>query len=236
MTTAHLLVGALCGLVGAVAGLGTPWLVRRLPEPELEPGEDKQPYAVLGRWPPLAPVGAGIGVVSCGAAGLRLGTDPELAAVVYVCAVAITLGYVDVRTHRLPNAVVLPSYAVVAALVLGISVLTAAWGGLLFAAIGGALLWGSFFVVMIIYPAGMGFGDVKLAGLLGIVLGWLGLEYLVVGVFAAFLLGGLSGLVLMLARRANRRTSIPFGPFLLLGFWAAVLSADLIAGWYLGTI
>src|SRR5690606_14908055 len=140
--------------------------------------------------------------------------------------------YIDLRVHRLPNRLTLPSYAVIAGLLVLAAGLANAWGSLVGAAIGGAALWGAFFALMLVYPAGMGFGDVKLAGLLGMVLGWLGAGPLVVGLFAAFCYGGLTGLGLMLARRASRNSPIPFGPFLLLGFWTAVLLGERLTAWY----
>jgi leader peptidase (prepilin peptidase)/N-methyltransferase len=78
----------------------------------------------------------------------------------------------------------------------------------------------------------MGFGDVKLALLLGLYLGWLGWSSLAVGAFAGFLLGGIVGAALMLARRANRKTRMPFGPYMLAGAFLAVFAAAPIAHWY----
>jgi leader peptidase (prepilin peptidase)/N-methyltransferase len=71
----------------------------------------------------------------------------------------------------------------------------------------------------------MGMGDVKLAGVLGLFLGWLGWSELLVGAFAAFLLGGVVALALLAARRVTRSSGIPFGPWMLAGAWSAVLAA-----------
>ncbi len=79
---------------------------------------------------------------------------------------------------------------------------------------------------------GMGRGDVKLAALLGIYLGWLSWTSVAVGMFAGFLLGGLFGVVLMLTRAATRKTLVPFGPFMLAGAFLAVFAAAPIAHWY----
>jgi leader peptidase (prepilin peptidase)/N-methyltransferase len=78
----------------------------------------------------------------------------------------------------------------------------------------------------------MGLGDVKLAGVLGLYLGWLGWSSVLVGTFAGFLLGGVLGVALLLVRRASGRTAIPFGPFMLAGALLAVFLADPIASWY----
>ena len=78
----------------------------------------------------------------------------------------------------------------------------------------------------------MGFGDVKLAGVLGMYLGWLGWGAVVVGGFLGFLLGGVVGGGLMLARKAGRKSAIPFGPFMVAGALIAVFVGPAIADWY----
>jgi len=82
----------------------------------------------------------------------------------------------------------------------------------------------------------MGFGDVKLAGVLGGYLAWLGWGELVVGAFAAFLLGGLAGILLMVLRRAGRKSHIPFGPWMLLGALIAILWGGALADLYLDSL
>jgi leader peptidase (prepilin peptidase)/N-methyltransferase len=88
---------------------------------------------------------------------------------------------------------------------------------------GGAALWLFYFVLRMIYPPGMGFGDVKHAGELGMYLGYLGWGHVFAGTFAAFLLGGLWSLGLLAARRGTLKSDIPFGPFMLAGTAAAML-------------
>jgi len=85
-------------------------------------------------------------------------------------------------------------------------------------------------------PRGMGGGDVKLAPLLGFYLGWLGWSSVLVGAFAGFLLGGVTGAALMSARVATRKSRIPFGPFMLAGVFLAVFAATPIAHWYTGLL
>jgi len=140
-----------------------------------------------------------------------------LTAGAYLVAVGARLSWIDLRTHRLPNRIVFPAYAV-AAVLLGTAALAGGEPGrLLGLAAGGALLWLFYFVVRFAYPAGMGFGDVKLAGVLGLYLGYAGWSLLLWGTFAAFLLGGFYGVVLMLLRRAGLKSAIPFGPFMIAG-------------------
>ena len=85
------------------------------------------------------------------------------------------------------------------------------------AVLGGLVLFLAYFLMVLAYPTGMGWGDVKLAGVLGTYLGWLGWGVLAVGAFSAFLLGGLFALSLILSGRAGRKSGIPFGPWMLLG-------------------
>ena len=86
---------------------------------------------------------------------------------------------------------------------------------------GGAVLWLFYFVLRLVYPPGMGFGDVKLAGVLGMYLGYLGWPHVFAGTFAAFLLGGMWSIGLLALRRGTLKSAIPFGPFMLAGAAAA---------------
>ena len=151
---------------------------------------------------------------------------------------AVRLTVIDVRHHLLPNRIVFPSYAVAGALLLGavISLVLSVPGseGVPDAAAqlfgvpalrilaGGAVLWLFYFVLRLVYPPGMGFGDVKLAGVLGMYLGYLGWSHVFAGTFAAFLLGGLWSIALLASRRGTLKSAIPFGPFMLAGAAAAM--------------
>jgi leader peptidase (prepilin peptidase)/N-methyltransferase len=157
-------------------------------------------------------------------------------AFLYLMAISIALALIDLDTHRLPNALVLPSY-VVGLVLLGAAALL---GGDPFAlarsAIGGAALFLFYLVLALVRPDGMGFGDVKLAGVLGLFLGFLGWAPLLVGAFAAFLLGGLFGIALLVTRRAGRQSGIPFGPWMLAGAWLGILAGPTIGGAYLALL
>lgn len=155
-------------------------------------------------------------------------------ACLYFVVMAVRLTVIDVRSHLLPNRIVFPSYAVGGFLLLAAALavffrdpgegLDASILGIpgLGVVAGGAVLWLFYFVLRVVYPPGMGFGDVKLAGVLGLYLGYLGWSHVFAGTFAAFLLGGLWSLAILLARRGNLRSSIPFGPFMLAGAAAAM--------------
>jgi leader peptidase (prepilin peptidase)/N-methyltransferase len=155
-------------------------------------------------------------------------------AYLYFAAVSIALTLIDLDTRRLPNAIVLPSYIVGGILLTGASLLSGDWAALLRAGIGMAALYAFYFLLRFVRPDGMGGGDVKLAGVVGMYLGYLGWGPLVVGAFAAFVLGGVFGIALLLLRRAGRRTAIPFGPWMIAGAWVGIFSGEAIARWYVG--
>lgn len=157
-----------------------------------------------------------------------------IVAYLYFVSITVALTLIDLDTHRLPNAIVVPAYAVSAVLFAVACVQGADWSSLLRAGVGGAALYAFYFVLRLIRPGGMGGGDVKLAGVVGIYLGWLGWGALVVGAFAAFVFGGVFGLGLMAARRVGRKTAIPFGPWMLLGAWVGIFAGESIARWYIG--
>jgi leader peptidase (prepilin peptidase)/N-methyltransferase len=147
-------------------------------------------------------------------------------AYLYFAAVSIVLTLIDLDTHRLPNSIVLPSYLVAGTLLAVAAGLTGEWTALMRAAISLATLYAFYFVLRLARPYGMGGGDVKLAGLIGIYLGWIGWGALAVGAFAAFLYGGVFGIALMIMRRAGRRDAIPFGPWMIAGAWTGVFVGE----------
>jgi leader peptidase (prepilin peptidase)/N-methyltransferase len=104
---------------------------------------------------------------------------------------------------------------------------------LLRAALGAALLFTVYLVIAVVAVGAMGFGDVKLAGLIGGMTAYLSWGTLLTGAFLGFFLGAVAGLLLIAAHRAGRRSAVPFGPFMLLGTWAAVLGAGHIGDTYL---
>ncbi|WP_102508600.1 prepilin peptidase [Sanguibacter massiliensis] len=151
----------------------------------------------------------------------------------YVVAVAVALVLIDVEHHRLPDAIVLPSIYVV---VVGLAVVAAvdgAAGRLVMSVVSAAVLYAVYLVIAVVYPAGMGGGDVKLAALIGLVLGWYGIPAVIVGWFAGFVVGGIVGVVVMVTRRSGRKTMIPFGPAMIVGAAIGVLWGAELAQIYL---
>jgi leader peptidase (prepilin peptidase)/N-methyltransferase len=157
-----------------------------------------------------------------------------LLAFLYLAAVSVALALIDLDTHRLPNKIVLPAYIVGGALLGAAALVAGEYPRLIGAGVGLAAMWLAYFLMAVLYPGGMGFGDVKLAGVLGFFLGWLGWGPLIVGSFSAFLIGGLFAVVLLATRRVTRKGGIPFGPWMLVGAWLGIFAGDTIWHRYLG--
>jgi len=157
----------------------------------------------------------------------------ELLAFLYLAGMSVALALIDLDTHSLPNSIVLPSYGVGALLLSAAGIATTNYSGLVRAGLGMAILWSLYLLMTLIYPGGMGFGDVKLAGVLGLYLGYLSWGALVTGAFAAFILGGAFSIALLVSRRVDRKSGIPFGPWMLVGAWIGVFFGGPIVHSYL---
>ena len=166
------------------------------------------------------------------AVALRFGITPLLPAYLYLAAIGIALAAIDFDVKRLPDVIVLPSYVVGVVLLLGAAAIDGNWSAIVRGLIAMTALFAFYFALAFAYPGGMGFGDVKLAGLLGLFLGWVSWGSVVVGTFGAFLLGGIAGVALIVARRAGRKSAIPFGPFMLAGAFVALFFAGAATDWY----
>lgn len=226
-------IGAvICALAAALA----PYVIRRLPEPppdpepedgvELTPAQaarreepPKELYADLGRRPWVLPVAAGVSAVAGGLLGLVLGWDPLLVVAWPLVPVGALIGIVDWRTRLLPSVVVLPATALALLYGLGRWLATSEPEELVRGVIALLVVRSVFWLLWFIRQAGMGFGDVRLSALIGLVLGYAGWGSVMVGIYAAFLSFGVPGLALAIARRDPKmlKRAYPFGPFLLVG-------------------
>lgn len=131
--------------------------------------------------------------------------------------IGIRLIWIDIATHRLPDRIVLPTLAGAVLLALA-GGLFAGEGARLLASLWGMLLLGGFYALLrLLSREGMGGGDVKLAALIGLVLGWHGWQALLIGAAAAFVLGAVHALGLIALRRATGSTHIAFGPWMIVG-------------------
>lgn len=212
-----------CAVLAGLGGLLVPRLIRALPEPETSepvPGEDpKPPYAEVGARPGLLWRSALAAAVVGAIVGAVVGRDWWLVALVPLVPVCVALAVVDWHTRLLPTRLVLPATAYVLVVALVGWALSGDPGDLIRAAIGLAVARSVYWLLWFIHSAGMGFGDVRLAALLGLSLGHVGWGELAVGMYAGFLVFGVPGLMLALVKwdRALLKSAYPFGPFMLVG-------------------
>jgi len=172
-------------------------------------------------WRPLALAAATAAVL--GGFAWRLGAQPALAAFAVFGVGLVALSAVDLEHYRIPNRILYPTLFATSALLVVAAAVDDLWGCLARAAIAGAAAFAIFYVIHLVAPHGMGFGDVRLAGLIGVGTGWLGLGHSFVAFMAAFVLGAVIGLVVMRVTGGGRKTKVPFGPFLAAGAVVAVL-------------
>ncbi|MEU9850918.1 A24 family peptidase [Streptomyces sp. NPDC047985] len=172
----------------------------------------------------LVPV---VTALACAVLAAATGPRPELAVWLLLAPVGVLLAAIDRRVHRLPDQLTLPAAGAVTALLGVAALLPAHAGNWVSGLLGGAALGGFYFLLFLINPNGMGFGDVKLALSLGVALGWYGWTVLFAGGFAGFLLGAVYGFGLMVLKRAGRKTGIPFGPFMITGALLGLLLGGL---------
>lgn len=162
-----------------------------------------------------------IAVVLGGLAGCADSLAQQVTFVVLAVASALLI-VIDLSEWRLPDVIVLPLYAVLG---LGLTIaawIDQSWPALLRAGIGAVVMFVLFFV-MAAFARDLGFGDVKLAGVVGGFLGWFGLAESVAGFFFAWALMALVSVVLLILRRINTKASLPFGPYLIVGAVIGVL-------------
>jgi len=141
----------------------------------------------------------------------------EFLAGVYFLQMSVWLSIIDIKHQILPNRIVLPSAAIAGVLLLAACLFMGDAGAALRTILGGVVLWAVYVVLRLVYAAGMGYGDVKLAFVLGLYLGFVSWPALLWGTLLAFVFGAVWGLILMLLRRGTGKTQIPFGPFMLAG-------------------
>lgn len=170
--------------------------------------------------------------LATGSTAASIAAGLQTVAFLYLAAISIALAIIDLDTQRLPNALVLPAFPVGLGLLGAAAALTGAWLSLLIG-LATALAFAVIYAIpAFVRPGAMGMGDVKLAGVLGLYLGWLGLVPAGVGLLAGFILGGGVGLALLLSGR-GRTAKIAYGPWLLAGAWVGILLGEPLAGGYL---
>lgn len=227
-----LLAVALTALAGLSAGAVSPGVIGWIRDPEVEHPGERPTFAELAATPHLRRNLAVLGLLVGALVGWRIGWTPVLGAWVYLTAVCVILGYVDFRTRLLPTQVIAPSYGVV--LVLLVAAAFGDWSrfGIEHAILGWAAMGGFYFLMWRFGPPGLGYGDVRLSGLLALCLGYLGWGPLMTGLWSGFVLGGLGSLVLVILRKVTMQSHVPFGPYMMAGALVALVWGESLGHWY----
>lgn len=155
-----------------------------------------------------------------------------LPAYLWFAAVTLSLALIDLDTKKIPNRILFPGLVVGVVLLAIGSGIDGTWAEFGRAVAAAAVYFGGFLLVALILPRGFGMGDVKLAALLGLFAGYRSWGSVALSVFAAIAIGGIVSIVLLLAGRADRKTTVPFGPALVLGAWVAIAYGQPILDWY----
>lgn len=211
-------VVAVAGVLGLLVGAVVNRAAGRFPWTSSDEAPDRRTIAVAVR----APVVELATAVLFALVAWRFGASWELPAFLLFAAVAVLLTVIDLRHRLLPNRVILPALAAGAVLLTVAATAGDAWPALLRASLGAAVLFVVFLVLALVSPRSLGMGDVKLAALVGLFLGWIGWGAVVVGGAAGFVVQALLAVVLLASRRIGLRGELPFGPAMLVGAAVAI--------------
>ena len=231
-----MLLAAVCAVIGLVVGRALTVVVDRVPA-RAPIGPDlarlaRKPFAKTpGRHSPVLELAT---AVLFTAAALRLGSDWALPAFLVFFAALVAVTVIDLEHYIVPNRIVLATLVVSVPLLALAALVEGDWLSLRTALIGSVAAGAGLLVINLISPRGMGMGDVKLALVLGLYLGWLDLGHVLLGLFLGFLLGAVGGVALIVLKLRTRRDHVPFAPFLAGGAVLAVLLGNSLLGWYLG--
>jgi leader peptidase (prepilin peptidase)/N-methyltransferase len=219
-----LLVAVVMGVVGHLTGL-------RLATGGYRIEEDRADHAPGRLWWP-GPLTALLSALAAWAIG-DLGAWAALPAYLLFAWLTVGLIWIDLDVHRLPVGLVVPTAGWLVGLLVVATLATGEprWVGALI----GAAVMGLVYLLLGVLPGGgVGGGDVRLAPVIGALLGWLSLAHVVVGLMAGFLIGGLAAIALLLLGRVGLKTSIAYGPAMCLGAWVAIGATSRILTWLAG--
>jgi leader peptidase (prepilin peptidase) / N-methyltransferase len=166
------------------------------------------------------------------AGGIRFADSWALPAYLLLFASLLAISVIDLEHYIIPNRIVYPTLFAGAGLLAAAALLEGEPSRIRDAAIGSLGAWFALLVVHFIQPGGMGFGDVRLAAVLGMYLGWLDLELVLLGMLLGILLGAVLGVLLVVTRIRGRKDAIPFGPFLAAGAVIAIFASEGLTRWY----
>jgi leader peptidase (prepilin peptidase)/N-methyltransferase len=229
--TVALVVG--CSLLGLVIGWLLDPVITRVPrkQPVLGPPAPDEPPSPRGRRVTIAIANAAL----FGGMAARFDDSWTLVAYLVLTAALLALAVIDLETYLLPNRIVYPlTVAMLVLMPLGLLADDDA-GAIGRGLLAGVIAFAAFFVLHLVSPRSMGFGDVKLSFTLGLSLGCVGWGEMVLGLFLGFLYGAVIGIVLITVSRRGRGQAVPFGPFLAAGAITALLVGMPILDWYRGS-
>ncbi len=188
---------------------------------------------ISGRYPLVELLGGFMTLLAVLGPALQLYPVWLLPVTIYFAWLSIVIAFIDIDVQLILDIMTYPSMLLILALLAFASWGTGSWTPLLRAVICAVAL-ATFYVLLgFIWPNGMGLGDAKLAVIVGLILGWLGLRQLIVGAFAAFIVGGAFALIQVARKRINMKGGVPFGPYMLIGAWIGIYVGAPIANWYL---
>ena len=224
-------VALVCALLGIPAGIFANLLVERIPDRQhLRPFPPARTMTAtrLHIFTIVATVALFAG------AGLRFGADWVVPGylVFFLCLVSISV--IDSQRQIIPNYIVYPTIFVSVPLLALAALAEGEWDRFGHALLGATLAWLALFVIHMISPSGMGFGDVRLAFVLGLFLGWIGLSHVVTGLFLGVVIISVVGILLAVLRLKSLQEHIAFGPFLAVGSTLAVFAGEPIIRWWGG--
>jgi leader peptidase (prepilin peptidase)/N-methyltransferase len=253
-------VAVVCGLVGIYVGLYLNLVIDRVPQKkpmrpvragcrnclDAEGAPSRVPrlpwLARRGRCPTCGErVSARYPLVEVGTAALyaavavRLGADAALPAFLVLLASLMAISVIDLELQIIPNRIIYPTLSLSLPLLAAAAIIKGDLTLMETALAGAAIAFAILLVVHLVSPASMGFGDVRLAFILGLFLGWFDLSHVAIGLFLGFALGAVVGIGLMLFGGKTRKDSVSFGPFLAAGAVVAVLAGDPLLHWWLRT-
>jgi leader peptidase (prepilin peptidase)/N-methyltransferase len=226
--------------VFSVVGLAVGWsldpVITRVPrrQPVTVPVEDGDDHEVaLESTARRATVAIVCGALF-GALAARFDDSWALPAYLVLAVALVALSAIDLEHYLLPNRIVYPLALAMVVLLAVASVGDDDLDAFVRGLTAGLIAFAVFFVLHMISPRSMGFGDVKLAFVLGLSLGWLGWGEVLLGLFLGFVYGAVIGLALIATRVRKRNEALPFGPFLAAGSLTAILVGDAVITWYRG--
>ncbi|UKA48703.1 prepilin peptidase [Arthrobacter sp. FW305-123] len=154
----------------------------------------------------------------------RFGFSPELPAFLLLALLGVQLSRIDFTLHLLPNRLVLLLLGGGLVLLCSSAALTPGWPDLLRALAGGAILFAGYVILKLISPGSLGMGDVKLAAPLGLYLGYLGWQQVLLGGLLGFVVGGVLTVLMLRLRRAEKPAETAHGPAMLLAAVGVILA------------